>query len=140
MRWDDVVKSTVSVAAATSELQDIFRSPETGVVEIRLAGSKEHTVPCLDYTVVSDNIEDEIWAPCVVQWDMFCLRMEDLARAARVLDTLFNHDVPVTVAGVYMWSEFVDGQQLVAPDLHGYYGRGVRYRFTPIRREYLRQQ
>lgn len=132
MRWDDVIRVTSAAAAANPILSGIFGEA------IRAAGSAEFEHPALEYTLISDTEEFEIWAPCVIQWDAFTPSMDSLIAAARALNGLFNHDIPVAILGTYMFAEYIDGAVLASPDVHGFYGRGFRYRFTPIREQYMR--
>lgn len=130
MRWDDVTRATVAAAAADAVLAGIFGT------SIRMSASaQDHLVPGLEYEVIGDTA-GELWEPIIVQWDIWVHEFQDLVDGERALRKLFDHDLPVEIEGVYMWSVFTEGASLVdAPDRAGFYGRAVRFRYSPIRED-----
>ena len=131
MRWDDVALAIRTAAAADPVLAAIY-----GAAGVRMgASAQDHIVPSLEYMIVADT-GTELWEPIIVQWDQWVADYDDLVASERALRKLFDHDLPVEIEGVYMWSVFTDGASLVdAPDRAGYYGRAVRFRYSPIRED-----
>lgn len=133
MRWADVLSSLEQFLPNVPELLSIY-----GEDNIRLSGEVEYVKPnLLELTLITDALEDEIWNPCVIQFDQFCDTIDLLRESEAVLRRLLHHDFPVELFGLYMWSEFTDGVELASPASDGYFGRGVRFRFTPLRSEYV---
>jgi hypothetical protein len=137
MRWDDLLVTAAAAAAGDPTLASIYSDPNA----IRQAGTAAHVVPSLEFQLVSDTKEADIWAPHVIQWDQWVDTLEQLMASERALARLFDREfdlVPCNFGGTYFWSEYTDGAALVAnPDRVGYHGRAVRYRMTPIREEYV---
>jgi hypothetical protein len=129
MRWPEVLEAIATEAAGDSVLELIYGDA------IRQAGSAEYAIPSLEHTLIADS-EVEQWAPHTVQWDQFCATQAALIESERALMRLFNHDVPVEIGGLMMWSLFLEGAELSAPDRDGVHARAVRFRFTPIRERY----
>lgn len=135
MRWDVVLQKVGDAAAGDPLLAGIFGAA------IRLAGTSAFTVPALELQLVADSVT-ELWAPCIVQWDLFtkdrqtATGLEDLRAAERRLRQLFHLDVPATFGGLGMFSQYEDGTMIATPDRDGYYGRAVRFRYTPLRERY----
>lgn len=130
MKWDQVIKAVNAVVLADPVLVGIYGA------NIRYAGTGKHLVPCLEVQFIADA-EDELWNPCTVQWDMFTMDMQALWDSERRLRRLFHDDMPTTFAGLTMWAQYVEGDALVtAPDRDGFFGRAVRFRFTPLREQY----
>lgn len=133
MRWADVLTSLEQFLPHVAELAAIY-----GPENIRLSGEVEYVKPnLLELTLISDTLADEVWNPCIVQFDQFCDSMNDLRASESILRKLLHHDFPVDLFGVYMWSEVMEGVELASPASDGYFGRGVRFRFTPLRSEYV---
>jgi hypothetical protein len=133
MRWDDLVVAISAAAAADPVLASIYG--ET----IRAAGTAKHQVPALDYQLVSDSKEPDIWAPHVIQWDQWTDTLEQLMASERALMALFDREfdlLPASIGGVYFWSEYTEGAELVNADRAGYRGRAVRFRMTLVRDDY----
>ena len=129
MRWPELLEAIANEAAADTVLDSIYGDA------IRQAGSGKRIVPSLEHMLIADA-EAEQWAPHTVQWDQWCDTQEKLVLSEEALMRLFNHDVPVVIGGIGLWSLFLEGDQLSAPDRDGVHGRAVRFRFTPIRERY----
>ena len=129
MRWADVMKAAGDLAAAHPDLARIFAD------HIGVKGSQTIQVPSLRFWLVSDSVR-ELWAPCVVQWDIWCATYQDRQVAEAALRALFHADDFVTLAGVAMFTEYQDGSMLSDPDRDGFYGRAVRFLHTPLREQY----
>lgn len=127
----DVVGAVANAATLHPTLSGIYGKT------IRSTGFNDHVVPCLEYTLISNVPGVEIWEPIVIQWDQFVKTNIELYNSEQALMMLFSHQNPVLLNGVYMWSMFVEGAQLAAPMTHGYYGRALRFRFTPVMSEYV---
>lgn len=130
MRWHDVLVAIGQAAATDEVLMGIYGS------NIRMAGKHKHVVPALDYRLITDT-EQEQWAPHIVQFDQWTNTLDELAASDRRLRFLFNQDVPVQIGELYTWAVFTEGADLVTPDDWNYFGRGTRFRFTPLREQYV---
>ena len=87
--------------------------------------------------LVADG-ENEQWAPCTLQWNLWTADLASNVAAERALRRLFTADLPVNLGTVYtVSSEYVDGDVLATPDRDGYFGRAVRFRHTPLREQYV---
>ena len=130
MRWDDVARAGRTAAAADPVLYGIYGA------SIRMgATAQDFMIPGLEYQIIADTA-GELWEPIIVQWDQWVADFDDLVASERALRKLFDHDLPVEIEGVYMWSVFTDGASLVdAPVRAGFYGRAVRFRLSPIRED-----
>lgn len=130
MRWDEVLRSVMSVAESSVVLQGIY-----GEEWIRLSGVREYRVPSLELTLLGDD-ETELWEPTDIQFDQFTTSMADLVTSERALRTLFDHERPQTIGGTRMWSFYLEGDVLAGPNrdsAEDVFARAVRFRFAPIR-------
>lgn len=126
MRWPDVASAISTVAEADSTLYGLFGD------NIRMEGSHVLVLPSLEYFVVS-NVFREVMEPVVVQWNIFALSVDDLAAAEAALLTLFDSDLAVSIAGVAMFSEYIDGAVLEAPTGDNVYARALRFSYEAVR-------
>lgn len=132
MMWDRVIERLLVIIA-----EDGILSSEFGD-RIRMAGSGAAPSPrdsLLEYTHIADS-EGELWAPCVFQFDIWAPQMARVTVAERRLRQLFNPPLPTDYGGVMMFAQYVDGTMLASPDRNGFSGRGIRFRFTPLRERY----
>jgi hypothetical protein len=127
--WDRVLIALGQAAADDPEIKRIYGDA------IKLAGTTSHAVPKLEFSLVSD-VEREQWEPVVIQWDQWVATMDELRASERRLRELFNPELPVTVAGIEMDSEYVDSDMLASPDRDNYLGRAVRFRHEVLRELY----
>lgn len=132
MRWDAVLRANIAAADGDPMLSSIYGA------EIRLAGDVAPTKPALGLRLITDSV-NELWEPALFQWEQWTLDDSDLVLSERALRDLFVHDVPVTIEGVYMWSQFEEGAELgtltgLGPDQQtNLFGRALRIRQIPIR-------
>jgi len=127
MRWAAVIEAISKVAAADPALVAIYGTA------IRMnAGAQDYQMPGLEYQIIADTA-NELWEPMIVQWDQFTESLADLVDSERALRELFDHAFPVTIEGVFMFSEFSEGAELQSPSRENVFGRAVRFRYTPIR-------
>lgn len=131
MRWDAVIQAVATTLAADPALADIYGT------DIVKSGTLEFRVPLLEYTMLSTGM-DELWEPMVIQLDQFTRSVADLATSDRRLHSLFDHEEPRLIAGIYMWASFEEGGDLTGPSREGYHGMASRFRFTPVRQRRLR--
>lgn len=130
MIWDDLLERIVTIVNADAVLLEVFGS------SMRMAGTAEHAVPSLEWTMITDS-EGELWSPHVIQFDQWSLDLEEVIRSERRLRALFHQDLPVRLGGdLLSWAQYVDGEVLATPDRNGFAGRAVRFRFTPLRERY----
>jgi hypothetical protein len=133
MMWDRVIEAAKAAIQADANLSAIF-----GDAVRRAAPSTtpfEPKVPILEYTIVTDT-ENELWAPTIIQFDVWSPDVDRLLAAERGLRRLFTPALPRRYGEVFMWTEFVDGAVLATPDRNGFHGRGLRFRFSPLRERY----
>jgi hypothetical protein len=130
MRWDAVARAIRNEALADVTLAGIY-----GTAIRANASAQDHIVPGLTYQIIADTA-DEKWEPVIIQWDQWTNSLAELVASERALRFLFDQDLPVEIQGVYMWSEFTEGAELVDdPDRAGFRGRAVRFRYSPIRED-----
>lgn len=131
MMWDHVIKRLRAVIVADDLLRDIYGD------DIRMAGTGDHLVPALEYNLIGDT-ENELWAPCLIQFDQWHTDPLTVARSERRLRALFHQEVPALYGDVMMWAQYEDGSVLATQDRNGFTGRAVRFRFTPLRERYAK--
>lgn len=129
MMWDEVIRRIATTCAADTVLSGIYGA------SMRLTGSGEHAVPMLEWMLIGDA-EQELWAPMIIQFDQFTTSMGALRESELRLRRLFHVDLPIHLDGVLMFAQYQDGESLAVPDRNGYYGRAIRFRFSPLRRRY----
>lgn len=132
MMWDRVLASLLLALEADATIVELFDD------RIRMTGSGEAPSPkasLLEYMLIADT-ERETDAPCVIQFDAWAPKMADVVRAERRLRQLFNRQLPEDYGDGPMWAQYVDGSVLASPNRDGFSGRGIRFRFTPLRERY----
>lgn len=129
INWDDVLAGFLAELAAAPELTAIYGD------EIRLAGSAEHVVPLLEATMIADG-ESELWAPITVQVDLWNKSLTDVRAAENYIRGRYHSQVPIPIGGIPCWAQYSDGTLLAEPGRDGYFGRALRFRFTPLRAAY----
>lgn len=133
--WDRVLAAIAAVCAADDVLISVYGG------SMRLAGTGDHRVPLLEFQLIGDG-ETELWAPCTIQFDQFTKDdtaidgMAQLIASEQRLRALYHTDLPVDINGVGMFCEYAGGDVLASPSRDGYYGRAIRFRLTPLRRQY----
>lgn len=128
-KWADVLEEVGAVLVADLVLFGIYGE------DIRHEGSGVGTIPLLTYGFLGD-VENELWNPCLVQFDQWTQGVEDLATSELRLRRLFHQPVPMPLGTMSVWAEYLDGGALSIPDRDGYFGRAARFRFTPLRDYY----
>lgn len=134
MMWDRVIARLREVLLADAKIDELFGD------RIRMTGSGSAPSPAaslLEYMLIADT-ERETDAPCVIQFDVWAPTMEQTTAGERRLRQLFNRELPVDYGEGPMWAQYVDGSMLASPNRDGFSGRGVRFRFTPLRERYAR--
>lgn len=135
MMWDRVLEAIRQAIVDDANLRSIYGDA------VRMAATSatpfNPSAPLLEYTVLTDT-EVEQWAPCLIQFDLWSPDVDRLLAGERALRRLFTPTMPTRYGEeeVYMWSEFVDGAVLATPDRNGFFGRGLRFRFSPLREQY----
>lgn len=133
MMWDRVLSALLVTLLADDKIAELFGD------RVRMTGSGAAPNPkdsLLEYMLIGDT-ERETDAPCVIQFDVWAPKMDDTAAGERRLRQLFNRDLPTSFGGESpMWAQYLDGSVLASPDRDGFSGRGVRFRFTPLRERY----
>jgi hypothetical protein len=125
-RWYRVEPVIAAALAADGVIEGIFGGC------VRKAGVHNWSVPCVEYDTIS-GVETELWAPQVIQFNVYTESMGDLRTAERQIRRLFEQELPVRIGGVYMWAMYIDAANLEGPERQGYYARGLRFEFSPLR-------
>lgn len=131
MMWDHVIRRVLAAIADDSELSAIYGAR----VRAAAVGDFDPSVATLEYTLIGDT-EGELWSPVILQLDQWAPKFDVVTRSERRLRGLFHRDLPVDFDGLAMWCQYQDGSTLAAPNRDGVSGRGIRFRFTPIRERY----
>ena len=129
MMWDEVM-----ARVRTMILDDLILSSIFGNA-FRKSGPNDQLVPVIEWTLLGDT-ENELWTPMLVQFDCWTNVAADARLAERRLRSLFHRPTTIVLDGVTLFAEYADGTDLATPDRAGYTGRGLRFRFTPLRRQY----
>lgn len=134
MMWDRVIEAIRATLLADARIVELFDD------RIRMTGTGAAPSPkasMLEYMLIADT-ERETDAPCVIQFDVWAPKMDETAAGERRLRQLFNRQLPEDFGAGQMWAQYLDGSVLASPDRDGFSGRGVRFRFTPLRERYAR--
>lgn len=129
MIWDEVMERVKTVIITDALLSEIFGDG------YRKAGVSDLKVPVIEWNLLGDT-ENELWEPMLVQFDVWTNKAEDNRKAERRLRSLFHRPTQIRLDGIMLMSEFNDASDLATPSRSGYTGRGVRFRFTPLRQQY----
>lgn len=129
MMWDQVLLRIVGIVTTDAMLAEIYGE------HMRMVGSGDFQIPSLEWSLVSDS-EQELWAPCVVQFDQWSEDSSAVVRSERRLRALFHQDLPAEFDGLIMTCTYIDGSVLASPDRDGFVGRAIRFQFTPLRSKY----
>lgn len=130
MQWDAIVERVRNACVGDPALVAIFGSA------MRYTGSGDHAVPLLEWMLIADG-QQEQWAPCTVQLDVWHRDLDAVVTAERRLRRLFHQELPFDFEGLTTWGEYLDGEVLASPDRDGYFGRALRFRLTPLRDRYV---
>ncbi len=129
MMWDQLMARLMTLLEANPVIAAIYGGA------IRMAGSSEFRDPVLEWTMIGDT-ETELWAPMLIQFDQWTRTAVELRQSEFHLRALFHRDLPIVIDGVQLWAQYSDGTILAMPDRHTQFGRALRFRFTPLRRQY----
>lgn len=130
MMWDQVLLRLVDLIKTDQTLHGIFGDNS------RMAGTGKLEIPSIEWSLVGDS-ETELWAPCIIQFDLWHTLPAKIVEAERRLRILFHTSLPATFDGLTMWCEYIDGDILASPDRNNFAGRAVRFKFTPLRSKYV---
>jgi hypothetical protein len=129
MMWDQLMARIITLITTDVGIVEIYGD------RIRMSGSSEFEDPVLEWTMIGDS-ETELWAPMIIQFDQWTLNADTLWKSEFRLRGLFHHDLPIIIDGVQLWTQYQDGTIIAMPDRHNQFGRAIRFRFTPLRRQY----
>lgn len=130
MMWDRIMELVVAEIAADTVLSAIFGD------HIRQAPSSgDMVIPGIEWTLIGDT-ENELWAPMIIQFDLWLSSAESMRQAERRLRQLYHRDVPRAIGDFQMWTTYSDGTILAVPDRANYSGRALRFQMTPLREQY----
>lgn len=130
MMWDQVMKRVIAELEHDPVIAEIFQG------HIRMAGTGDQQIPVLEWTLIGD-IETELWAPMIVQFDLWTASAASTRSGEFHLRALYSEDLPIVLNGdLQMWAQYTDGSMLATPDRANFVGRAIRFRFTPLRWKY----
>lgn len=129
MMWDAVLERAIARIKGNATLAEIFGD------NVRMAGTGDLKVPSVEFTLLSDT-NNELWAPILVQFDLWTDRAADNRQAERIVLSLFDLRVPGVWDDVMVMSDYVDGSTLASPARSGFSGRGLRFRISPLRQQH----
>lgn len=129
MIWDDVMERVKTVILADLVLSGIFGE------NYRKAGVGDLKVPVIEWNLLG-NTENELWEPMLVQFDIWTNAAQENRNAERRLRTMFHRPTQFQLEDITMFTEFNDASDLATPNRAGFTGRGIRFRFTPLRQQY----
>lgn len=129
MNWDQVVAAFMAELAAAPEITAIFGD------RIRLASPKDFAVPLLEVTVIGDT-EGELWAPVTIQVDLWADEFTSVRDAERYIRGRYYAPLPIPIGALTCWAQYSDGTNLAVPERDGFFGRAIRFTFTPLRAAY----
>lgn len=128
--WPDVMERVLAQLKANDTLSTTFGEN----FRMAAAGSKLE-IPCCEYTILTDT-NSELWEPMLVQIDLWTHKAQDNRNAERIVRSLLNQRTSVQWDGVTLIAEYMDGAFLAVPDRAGFIGRGLRFRFLPLKQQY----
>lgn len=127
MTWDIVLSAMLNDLAADPYFASVFTA-----AKIRLSSENSaFDVPCLEGTLIADT-QTEIWEPMTVQFDMFHPDLDVLLEVENQLRLRYHTMLPIEIGGVPCFAAYADGSMLETPGRDSYFGRGVRFRITPL--------
>lgn len=130
MMWDQVMLRVIEMINADPVLAEIYHGT------LQQAGTAAQAVPSIEWILITD-IEDELWAPCVIQFDLWNRVAADCRRGEFRLRSMFHSNLQLIIGGdLQIWSQYTDGSMLATPDRSNIIGRALRFKFTPLRRQY----
>lgn len=133
MIWDEVMARVRVKITTDPVLFAIF-----GDSYRKAAPANDLIVPVIEWNLLG-NTETELWEPMLLQFDLWTNDAALNRRAERRLRSMFSsHTNQIDLDGFTMLTEYSDGADLAAPTRSGYVGRGVRFRFIPLRQQYAR--
>lgn len=130
MMWDRIMTFVVAEILDNEILAGIFG---TSVRQAPTSG--EMVVPGIEWSLIGDT-ENELWAPMIVQFDIWCESAVDSRTAERQLRSLYHRDLQRTIGTFTMFTQYSDGETLEVPDRANYSGRAIRFQLTPLREQY----
>lgn len=130
MIWDQVMARVAGEVTTDAVLLALYGDT------LIMAGTQQFQVPSIEWSLISDT-EQELWAPMIIQFDIWAKEAEVNRRGEFRLRALYHKDLPVVLSGdLMMWTQFADATTLPVPDRAGIFGRSLRFRMTPLRRQY----
>jgi hypothetical protein len=128
--WDRVVKAMLDAVAADERLAAIY-----GERVRAAADGKKIEPPLLEWVLIGDGVGEQ-WSPVTIQLDQWVKTADELRASEARLHHLFSRDMTASYGGLTMFAGYAGGDTLALPNRDGYYGRAVRFRLTPLRRQY----
>lgn len=131
MRWDVVVEAWLGLIAPDSDVTEVLGADP----EFFMAGEREFAAPGLEWSLIA-NTEGELWEISDVQLDFMVRKIDQLVKLEKALRRLLHHDLPITVDGIFMWSQMRGGGRPLQGPADGLLGRSIDCRLTYLRSRY----
>jgi len=131
MTHDLVMDPVLELLAADGELTGIVG---TAIYE---SGERDFEVPSLEWTLIVETPDAEVFDRIQVQFDAFVRSREDLLAVQRRVEQLLDHETEWEVGGLRLRSRKLDIRK--NPTEEGIYSGSVDIEFKPVREHYHRR-
>lgn len=131
MMWDKVVEKTIALLQADTTLRTLTGTGSNPAHIYRNRSRTNIQIPSVAYMVVFAGVEEN-YAPVSIQWDCWANSPETLAAIELRLFQLMHNDLPITVNGLLMWSQYLTRFDFLEQD-QGSYHSALEFRYTPAR-------
>jgi hypothetical protein len=130
MMWDEVMERVLARLKENDTLSGLFGDD----FRMASAGAKLK-VPSLEYTILTDTTS-ELMEPFLVQFDIWTEKAADNRTAERIVRSLLHQRTSTRWDDVALIADYMDGSFLATPDRANFIGRGLRFRFMPLKQQY----
>lgn len=131
MRWTTDVALLLAVIEADATVQGVLGS---GPMALYKAGERNFEVPSLEWTLVSETPDFEVFQDLLIQFDPFVRTEGDLETLHSSLYRLFHRDREWTTGGVKFRSQFIAAR--IQPAVDGVYQGPVEFSVKTVRQRY----
>ncbi len=132
MRWTTVVALLLADIEADSALVTLLGASPN--MKLYKSGERDFEVPSLEWTLISEIPDSEVFDELHLQFDPFVRSEGDLETVHNRLYELFHRDTEWATGGVTFRSQFVTAQPQPAVD--GVYSGPIEFTFVTVRQRY----
>lgn len=125
--WDRIIAVLIVQLQTDPALNTLLGGPHI----YRNRSKPRIQTPQVAYTVISNGLEEN-YAPASVQWDIWAPTLDDISLIEQRLMKLMHSDLPVTIGGLSMWSQFQTGFDFAETD-ETIAHRAMEFKYTPAR-------